>query len=125
MRNRLLLTAAMAAAFAPTAGNSVELMRHAPGPSIGDWFRGKEGKRRAKKITRSVSSLQLRGWPETPCDAPAGYFWHQAPQGRRLYYLLKCAPGERHVEYDAKFDRSIIRSGWGYVKPTYAPGDVR
>ena len=126
MKNRLLLTAAMAAALAPTMGGASIAIRRGESPaepSLGDWFT--KNRKRLTKRQRSVSALQRSGWHETPCDAPAGYFWHRAPQGRQLYYLLKCAPSERRVVYDPVHDRSIIYSGWGYVKPTYAPGDVR
>ena len=74
---------------------------------------------------RDPSRLQLRGWPEIPCDSPRGYFWHQARAGNRLWYLVKTPPGVGSVHYDEVNDRSIIRSGWGYVKPTYAPGDMK
>lgn len=124
--NKLALLAAAAALAAPSMGRAELVSRESVHGGIGDWFRA-NGKLsgKGKRMTRDVSKLQLRGFAETPCDAPKGYFWHRAPEGKRLYYLLKDAPGERTVEYDERHDRSIIRSGWGYVKPTYAPGDVR
>ena len=126
MKNRLAIAAAMALAM-PSIGDSVRVVpRRDPQGPFTNWLRANgRGAVSHKRIQRSVSTLQLRGWPETPCSAPDGYFWHRSQGEKRLYYLLKTPPGERHVEYDEKHDRAIIRSGWGYVKPTYAPGDVR
>jgi hypothetical protein len=123
MRNKLAMMAALAASIGPQIGGAEVVVRGEP---FSDWLRA-NGKLRpaAKKIARSVSSLQLRGWPAIPCDAPEGYFWQRDLGSKMKYRLYKKAPGERTVEYDAVHDRSIIRSGWGYVKPTYAPGDVR
>jgi hypothetical protein len=123
--NRLALLAAAAALAAPSAGVPA-LVEHGRGRGIGDWLRANNKSRQPRPITRrAVMALQLRGWPEIPCEAPPGYFWSRAASGAQRWYLRKSPPGERHVEYDAANDRSIIRSGWGYVKPTYAPGDVR
>lgn len=125
MDRKLLALAAMAALAAPSAGMpSIVLRRGEDVPNLG-WAPPKGRVKVPRKVRRDASRLQLRGWGAIPCDAPAGYHWHRAPMGRQLYYLLKKAPGERSVVYDEVFDRSIIRSGWGYVKPTYAHGDVR
>lgn len=123
MRNKIALALAMSM---PAIGGAVEVRRRDDYGPFTDWMKA-NGKslKRTKVVRRSISTLQLHGWHTTPCDAPEGYFWHQALGGKRLHYLLKKAPGPRHVEYDPIFDRSIIRSGWGYVNPTYAPGDVR
>lgn len=123
MNRNLLTLAALGALAAPSMGGVDVQRRESP---IGDWLRA-NGKiaAKGKRITRDPSKLQLRGWPSIPGEAPKGYMWHRAAGGKRLYYLLKAPHGERSVEYDEVHDRSIIRSGWGYVKPTYAPGDVR
>lgn len=125
MKNRLALAAALAmSAPAMMGGAVVATPRRDYGP-LTDWMRA-NGKSRpsVKAIRRSISSLQLRAWAEPPCEAPHGYLWHLAASGLS-YYLLKAPPGERKVIYDEANDRSIIYSGWGYVKPTYEYGDAR
>ena len=92
MRNRLALAAAAMALAGPSLGGaSVAVHRREPSGPLTDWMRanGKLGKR-PKKITRSLSNLQLQGWKEIPCDAPAGYFWHQDTVGKRKWRLYKC-----------------------------------
>jgi hypothetical protein len=124
MKNRLALAAALALA-APSGGGAVAVQRRDDyGPFTG-WMRASgRGRPSEKVIRRSISALQLQAWATPPCDAPKGYLWHLAASGRG-YYLLKAPPGERKVVYDAVNDRSIIYSGWGYVKPTYVHGDAR
>jgi hypothetical protein len=117
--NRKLLTMAVAAALSAPAVASPAVLKH--GGGIGDWFRSKGGRRMSKRAARSVSSLQLRGWKEAPCDAPEGYFWKQDTLGK-LWRLYAAPPMQGKRTYDPVFDRTIIYSGWGYVKPTYAPG---
>lgn len=125
MNKRLLTLAAIGAFSAPAMGGlSIDLVRGEQAPKL-VWTPTRTRHRLPKRARRDASRLQLRGWPGAPCEAPEGYFWHRSSGGRQLYYLLKKAPGERSVTYDAAFDRSIIRSGWGYANPTYAHGDVR
>jgi hypothetical protein len=122
-----VMLAALAALAAPLP--SVPIVDLDPRDIKVPRFGWKPSRDRVKLSTRrggrSASTLQLHGWYKPPCEPPVGYFWHRAPLGRQLYYLLKLAPGPRRVEYDEVYDRSIIWSGWGNVKPTYAPGDVR
>lgn len=126
MKNRLAALVAATALAAPALAASPNFSAGPQSPRFGwDPRRIFGTSRPSKKQRREPSRLQLRGWHAIPCTAPAGYFWHQAAGGERRWYLLKEAPGVRKVVYDAHNDRSIIYSGWGYVKPTYAPGDVR
>lgn len=120
-KSSVLAVAAALALGAPMAQASVSTAGSRSGWDPRRIFGGGKASKRAR---REPSRLQLRGWWEIPCDAPHGYFWHRAPAGRRLYYLLKTAPKPRIVVYDEANDRSIIKSGWGYVKPTYAHGRV-
>lgn len=108
---------ALAIAASMGAGLGAEVLPYRSSPGALLTHKGK-----GKRLTRNVSKLQLRGYPTIPGDAPDGYFWHRAPAGRQLYYLLQTAPGERREVYDAVNDRTIVYSGWGYAKPTYRPG---
>lgn len=127
MDKRILVAAMAGLAAGPMLGMGAlyPVLRQERAPDIGYTPPRKWGRSRVKVSRRDPGPLQMRGWPEIPCDAPEGYFWQRASEGRRSYRLYKLPPGERHVTYDQLNDRSIIRSGWGYVKPTYAPGDVR
>lgn len=128
MNKQLLALAAMAALGATALGTPPLVLRRSEAvPDIG-WVPPRRARGlpiASKRIRRNPSRLQLRGWPVVPCLAPEGYFWRQDDAGKRLWRLHAKAPGERRVEYDPIHDRSIIWSGWGNVKPTYAPGDVR
>lgn len=126
MKNRLAALVAATALAAPALAEPASFSAGRQGPRFGwDPRRIFGGKRPSRRQRRDPSPLQLRGWPEIPCEAPDGYFWHQAPGGKRRWYLVKTPPAVGSVHYDEHNDRSIIRSGWGYVKPTYAHGDVR
>lgn len=123
-KSNLAAALALAAAMGPQMGG-VDVLARPSGGVFGDWFKGKGGSRRpSKRAMRDPGPLQRRGFAEIPCDAPEGFFWKRDAFGP-AYRLYRKPLGERQVEYDEINDRSIIRSGWGYVKPTYAPGDVR
>lgn len=124
--NAKLMAALAVALTAPAIGGAVVVEPRRERYGFSDWFKA-NGKLtpKGKRFTRDPSKLQLRGYAEPPCDAPDGYHWNRATAGNRLYYLVKSPPGEREAVYDEANDRTIIRSGWGYVKPTYAHGDVR
>lgn len=126
MRTKLMTAAALALAMGPSMGGASVIASPSRG-GLGEWFKanGKSRWRGKSRCTRDASRLQLRGWPTIPCDAPEGYFWKRNLTGKMKHRLYKLPPGERHVTYDEANDRSLIRSGWGYVKPTYAPGDAR
>lgn len=122
MNKRLLAAAVAGMLVGPAMAMDTSIQHRAPniGYTPPKWRRSS-----IKGSRRDPGPLQMRGWPEIPCDAPEGYFWKRDTEGKRKYRLYALPPGERHVEYDAVFDRSIIHSGWGYVNPTYEPGDVR
>lgn len=89
MNKRLLALAAIGALAAPAMGGlSVDIVRGESAPNLG-WKPPKSRHRQSWRAKRDPSRLQLRGWPKPPCEAPRGYFWHQAVLGRMLFYLLK------------------------------------
>lgn len=88
-------------------------------PQLG-WKPPRSRTRLPKAARRDPSRLQLHAWATPPSDAPDGYFWHQSHGG--AHYLLKTPPGKRVEVYDEANDRTIVHSGWGYVKPTYRHG---
>lgn len=82
--------------------------------------------KRRKHATRDVSRLLGRSFAKHPIYEPPGFFWKQDAGGTRWRLYRRPPPGaQRVVEYDATFDRSIIKSAWGYVKRTFATGDAR
>lgn len=120
MDKRMLLAAAAALAM-PSVGGAVAVGHRRSG--IGDWLEA-NGKRAPRgKHAPHLSRVIGKGWPERGADY-ARYFWKQDIAGSawRLYPMPHV---ESKITYDPVHDRSIVESGWGYVKPTYHHGDLR
>lgn len=124
--DKRLLVATVAAMASPAMGG-VEVVRREPSGGLGDWLRA-NGKiaPKGRRPSKDPSRYAGRGFVECPKVDLPGYFWKQDAAGPhwRLYRQPPLGT-TRKVEYDKFHDRSIIRSAWGYVKPTYAFGDVR
>ena len=115
--NKNLLVAAIGAALAAPA-SAVANIAHWRNPVLGE---GTRQRARSQRQRRNPQRLQMRGWPEIPCEAPEAYFWKQNERSNEWrLYALPPLPGTR--TYDEVFDRTITVSGWGYVKPTYSHG---
>ncbi len=118
--NKTMLAAVLAAAAAaamPSLGGAVEIKRRDVGD---DWPTLKPSKGRAPDRLASVLG---KAFAEPGTDYK-GYFWKQDLAGP-AWRLYRNPPAEGKVTYDAVNDRSIVESGWGYVKPTYHHGDIR
>lgn len=125
--NKSAVMAALALAASSPMMGGAEVVRREPGGGLGDWLRA-NGKipPKGKRATQDVSRLLGRSFAKQPIYEPPGFFWKQDAGGTRWrLYRLPPRGNERTVVYDATHDRSIIRSAWGYVKPTYAYGDAR
>jgi hypothetical protein len=127
MDKRLLVAAVAGLMAAPASAVPVQIRRtDDDAPTM--FFKNDKPRRLLPELRKGdVSRLQLRAYrkAEIRRDPPSGYFWHQAANGADSWYLLKLPPGAGNKVYDELNDRTINYSGWGYVKPTYAPGDAR